>query len=146
MAKALRKEDRITGPLKQKDQVIYNTHEMVEIFANTFENQFKPNPSTDQRLENQIQQELEEIISQSEETPTEELVTYEEVKNSIKFLNKKKAPGPDNVNNQAIKKSPIQLYTNSNCNNKCHLKTPILPRNVEKKQHSRNKKTKQKQI
>lgn len=106
MAKALRKTDNKIGPIVINKQKIWKPEEMAELFADTYYKQFTPHQETEIEFNNQAMKKYIEIVMTTSTNTTKHPTSPEEIKSHIKMLNKKKAPGPDNINNQILKNLP----------------------------------------
>lgn len=102
-------------PLHGRNGLVYSEEDKAEAFANSLEEQFSPNNSTQKfkNFEETVETYVPRLISNHTPTPIPN-TTAREVKSIIKSLKVKKAPGPDLINNRALKNLPdsyISLLT-----------------------------------
>lgn len=95
-------------PLLAADGTIrYRTEDRAEIFADSLETQFSPNPSDDHRREAAIEQRLADYFA-APMTPDEDAIVFSpgQVARMIRHVPLKKAPGPDRIPNEALRHLP----------------------------------------
>lgn len=107
LSKCLKKEKPIYKPLKHNNQKIYSDEEKCEVFADSIEHQFTNNkkPICPTNI-NIVEQNYNQIKGEYTTDCNMDHTDIHEIKNIIKKLKKKKAPGADNIQNLMIKNLP----------------------------------------
>jgi hypothetical protein len=109
MAKALRSNKKPLPPIHGTRGLVFSDDEKAETFADSLELQCRPNIA-DADLDHieVIENEIEEILLEPNDTPITP-TSPEEVREIIKSLMVKKAPGPDHIPNTALKLLPEKV-------------------------------------
>ena len=93
--------------IDEKGKPIENPEEAKEHIAEYFENLYKARESRPEyeTWTKKIKEEIEKIEQSEEINNKPATITQEEIKNTVKKLKKGKAPGPDNLPNEALKEA-----------------------------------------
>lgn len=98
------KNDIIIPAIQGSNGLAITTSEKAETFADSLETQFQDNNmNNDIQWENTVQQNVQQINNEIDET------TVEEITDILRFLSNKKAPGPDKITVSCLKRLP-QTY------------------------------------
>jgi retron-type reverse transcriptase len=109
MAKALRSNKKPLPPIHGTRGLVFSNEEKAEAFADSLELQCRPNiEDADVDHIERIEHQVEDIQSRQIETSTTP-TSPAEVRKIIGFLKVKKAPGPDNIPNKALKLLPDRV-------------------------------------
>lgn len=87
----------------------YAARDRAEIFARSLEQQFRPNPDTNPQHTAEVQQHLRDYFEEPM-APQEDPLYFSpsQVQRTIRYhCNPKKAPGPDNISNKALRQLPL---------------------------------------
>jgi hypothetical protein len=109
MAKALRSNHKPLPPIQGANGLVFSDVDKAEAFADSLELQCRPNvvdadPVHIQEIENQVRL----ILSRHDDNPITP-ASPSEIRKIIGSLKKKKAPGPDNISNTALKLLPPKV-------------------------------------
>ncbi|KAH0814139.1 hypothetical protein GEV33_008652 [Tenebrio molitor] len=109
MAKALRSNKKPLPPIHGTRGLVFSNEEKAEAFADSLELQCRPNiEDADVDHIERIEHQVEDILSRQIETSTTP-TSPAEVRKIIGSLKVKKAPGPDNIPNKALKLLPDRV-------------------------------------
>lgn len=106
LAKSLKAEHTSHAPLRGPNGPVYSDQSKVEVFAGNLEDQFSLNNLGDADTDNRVKQSVEMFLHESAGEETLHPAKYGELKNIIKNLKRRKAPGMDGIPNQALKMFP----------------------------------------
>jgi hypothetical protein len=109
MAKALRSNHKPLPPIQGANGLVFSDVDKAEAFADSLELQCRPNvvdadPVHIEEIENQVRL----ILSRHDDNPITP-ASPSEIRKIIGSLKKKKAPGPDNISNTALKLLPPKV-------------------------------------
>jgi hypothetical protein len=109
MAKALRSNHKPLPPIQGANGLVFSDVDKAETFADSLELQCRPNvvdadPVHIEEIENQVRL----ILSRHDDNPITP-ASPSEIRKIIGSLKKKKAPGPDNISNTALKLLPPKV-------------------------------------
>lgn len=96
-------------PIKVNNKIITDTEEKLEEFAKAMKSQFSLNRMGEMNNNRRVEEFANALQNHTEledSNPSE--VTEKEIKDIIKSLNRRKAPGLDNIHNMALKSLPTQ--------------------------------------
>lgn len=99
------KNKETTIPLMDRTRLRYKTEERVEIFADSMEEPFIKTTGNNSEFEKEIEENSEKIRD-PEDNEKKMTPTTEEIKEIIRKLKTKKAPGWDMVTNRMLKELP----------------------------------------
>lgn len=130
MSKALRGAKHNLPPIHGSRGVTYDDEDKAEAFAESLELQCTPNYDENTDLDHL--EDVERNVAHTINTPNDDRLSptnVEEVKQIIKDLAQRKAPGPDGITNTALKLLPDNIVEQLVCTFNCALQTQYFPTN-----------------
>lgn len=128
VTKFLKNRNRAIPPLRDGDRTLITAEEKTEALANQFE-KFHENPlaTNDPQFASQVEQTVNDYLSNSPDVSEIDYPTIEEVTEYVKRLKSSKAPGIDKVHNTLIKRLPPQAIAHLTFIFCCCLKFAYFP-------------------
>lgn len=105
LTKTLRTKLITIPPLLHENKHVITNEDKAETLAKSIEAQCSPNPVVDEEHEQNILQIIAEALAENDETSTRP-ASFEEITNIIRRSKNRKAPGRDEITNNALKHAP----------------------------------------